>query len=299
MARDPRVDAVEIGVDGVLELHAPGAHGLDGGEDVLGPQRHVLDALALVVLQELLDLGVLVLALVERDADLAAGAGHGLGDQGGLLALDVEIADLAEIEDLLVELRPGRHVAAMDVMGQVVEIGKANGVPRHGRVRAGDGHEVDVVDLLGAVTVDQIEVRAADPLDRRDVQLHRPNRPQHRLRPALDRQLQGLGGVAHAERHGVGRGAMGGAEFRGLPLGLHVQDQVDVALAKPQHVLGAVFGDSREAHHLEQGLQALRLGRGEFDELEAVGAQWVVEQIAGRIRNLDVHDFASKRIGIV
>ena len=45
-------------------------------------------------LQELLDLAVLVLALVERDADLVVGRGHRPGEQAGLLALDVEIADL-------------------------------------------------------------------------------------------------------------------------------------------------------------------------------------------------------------
>jgi hypothetical protein len=67
--------------------------------DVGRAERDVLDALALVLAQELLDLALVVLALVQRDADLAAGAGHRLGEQAGLLALDVEVADLAEVEE--------------------------------------------------------------------------------------------------------------------------------------------------------------------------------------------------------
>src|SRR6202012_5389572 len=52
VAGDPGVDALEIGVDGVLELHAAVAHGLDALIDVAGAKGHVLDALALVVLEE-------------------------------------------------------------------------------------------------------------------------------------------------------------------------------------------------------------------------------------------------------
>ena len=67
VAADARVDLVEIGVRRVLEAHAAGAHRLDGGEDVVRRQRHVLDALAVVVAQELLDLRLVVLALVQRE----------------------------------------------------------------------------------------------------------------------------------------------------------------------------------------------------------------------------------------
>src|ERR1043165_8496398 len=46
--------------------------------DVGGAQGHVLDALAVVQVQVFGDLALVVRALVDGDADLAAGAGHGL-----------------------------------------------------------------------------------------------------------------------------------------------------------------------------------------------------------------------------
>ena len=94
VAGHARLDALVVGLGRVLEAHAARAHAIDGAIDVVGAQRHVLDALALVVVQEFLDLRFVVLALVERNADLAVGAGHGLGEQAGDLALDVEVADL-------------------------------------------------------------------------------------------------------------------------------------------------------------------------------------------------------------
>src|SRR5207247_108754 len=76
VAGDARVYAFEVGVDGVLERHPAVTHGLYRLVDVAGSQRHVLDALALVVLEEFLNLRVLVLALVQRDADLAVRSGR-------------------------------------------------------------------------------------------------------------------------------------------------------------------------------------------------------------------------------
>ena len=41
--------------------------------------------------------------------------------QAGFLSLDAEVADLAEVEQPLVEARPQIHVAAPDVVGQVID----------------------------------------------------------------------------------------------------------------------------------------------------------------------------------
>ena len=58
-----------------------------------------------------------------------------------------------------------------------------------------------------------------------------------------------------------------------------VDDEVDVALPVQRHVLAAVPRDHREAHALEQVAQQVRIGRGVFDELEAVRAHRVVEEV--------------------
>ena len=119
---DALADAFEIGVRRGLERDTVRAERFDAFVNVVGAERDVLDALAAIVLQEFLDLALVVTALVERDADLAARAGHGLRDETGLFALNVEIADLAEVEDALVVVGPLAHVAAMQVVREVVEI---------------------------------------------------------------------------------------------------------------------------------------------------------------------------------
>src|SRR4029453_10339596 len=146
-----------------------------------------------------------VLRLVDRDADLAARAGHGTAEQAGLLAFDVEVADLAEVEQLLVEAGPLVHVAARDVVRQMIYVGEAR------RARAArDLHrdEVDVVDRAFAVAIDQVDETAADALDRRDLQFHRPDARLDWLRAQVDAMLVRSGSVFHAERHRTRRRPM-------------------------------------------------------------------------------------------
>ena len=170
----------------------------------------------------------------------------------------------------------------MDIVGEVIEIGEPDTFDPLRRARQGD--EIDVVDVLRAIAIDEIEVGAADTLDRWDVQLHRADSALHRRRPSLDRELERLAGVAHAEGHGVGRGTVRRAEVGRLTLRLHVEDEVDVALAEPQHVLGAMPRHRLEAHLLEEPFQRLRLRRGELDELEPIGAERIVKQVAGGLK---------------
>ena len=61
-------------------------------------------------------------------------------------------------------------------------------------------------------------------------------------------------------------------EARTVAAGFGVDDEVGVALAIERHVLGAVLADGAEAHLLEEFAQGRSIGRGVFDELEAVGA---------------------------
>jgi hypothetical protein len=85
----------------------------------------VLDALALVFLQVFLDLALLAGILVDGDADLPVRARHGAGVEAGELPLDVEVADLPEVEEPLVEAGPLVHAAAMHVVRQVVDVPEA------------------------------------------------------------------------------------------------------------------------------------------------------------------------------
>ncbi len=57
---------------------------------------------------------------------------------------------------------------------------------------------------------------------------------------------------------------------------LGIDDEIDVALRMQGHVLAAMPGDHGKSQPLEQAAQQLRIGRGVFDELEAVGAHGIV-----------------------
>ena len=221
-----------------------------------------------------LDLRLVVGALVDRDADLAARAGHRLGLQPGELALDVEVADLAEIEEPLVELRPLVHPAAMHIVRQVIDVGEPDAFGL--ALDARQVLEVDVVDRAAlAVAVDQIDQRIADALDGRDVELHRPDLALDA--PGAQRlgALVGEGRVLHPEGDGADRGAVHAGKALGEAVPLGVDDEVHVALAIERDVLGAVLGDLHEAHALEQRAQRRRIGRRVLDELEAVGAHGI------------------------
>src|SRR6185312_4560930 len=145
---------------------------IDRSVDVAGAERDVLDSLAFVFAQELLDLALVVLALVERNPDLAAGRGHRLGEETRLLPLDVEVTDLAEVEEPLVEVGPDAHAAAVHVVRQMVDVGQLRVRGRHALAPVWMEVEVDLVDRAPVtIEIDEEKPRAADPLDRRDVEL--------------------------------------------------------------------------------------------------------------------------------
>src|SRR5262249_48798153 len=152
-------------------------------EQVPGAHGDVLDAFAVIAVEVFGDLPPLLVAfLVDRDADLAARAGEGLALHAGDLAFDVEVADLAEVEQPLVEVGPFLHPAAVHVVRQVVDVEQS--VADWIEPGAGKGLEVDVVEadvadlalpraVLAAPAVDEVDERVADPLDRRNVELAR------------------------------------------------------------------------------------------------------------------------------
>ena len=99
MARDAFIDQLVVGVYGVEQLHAFGAHFVHRGQQVRAAHGDVLNALALVFVQVFLYLtGFFIAFFIDRDAYLAAGAGHGLALDTGDLAFDIEVAYLAKVE---------------------------------------------------------------------------------------------------------------------------------------------------------------------------------------------------------
>ena len=84
--------------------------------------------------------------------------------QARVLALDVEETDLAEVEQPGIEAEPLVHVAAIDVVGEVVEVIEADAF-RLGIGRAEPVEFAVVGRAHGAVLVDEIDERAADALD--------------------------------------------------------------------------------------------------------------------------------------
>ncbi len=210
-----------VGVDGVQQRDAAGAHGVHRGRQVLAAQRDVLDAFAAVLVQVLLDLPRLLVAFfVDGDADLAAGAGHGLALHAGDLAFDVEVAHLAKAEQALVELGPLAHAAAVHVVREVVDVGQAVAGRVEARTRVSrkrlevDIEEADVADVafigaaLAAPLVDEVDERIADALDGWDIQLTRAGRAG--VGPGAERlrARPGQARVLHAEGDGADAGAV-------------------------------------------------------------------------------------------
>src|SRR6267154_5923134 len=229
VTRQALVDLLEIGVGHGLEWHALGPERLDRLVDVVGAERDVLDALAVIGREVFLDLRLVVGALVDRDADLAARAGHRLALEPGELALDIEVADFAEIEQPLVEVSPFGHAPAMDVVRQVVDVGEADAL---GAVLdAGQILEVDVVDRAAiAIAVDQIDQRITDALDGRDIELHRPDLALDAPRTKRQGALVGRRRVADSERDGADAGPVHAREALGEAVLLGVDDEVHVTL---------------------------------------------------------------------
>ena len=81
----------------------------------------MLDALTVELHQKLFNLPrALSGFFVQGDANQTVGCRQSLGGEAGLRALNVEIADLAKIEQTFVEARPKGHAAAVDVVCKVI-----------------------------------------------------------------------------------------------------------------------------------------------------------------------------------
>ena len=217
-----------------------------------------------------------VVGLDQLKVERAAGAfeQQPLGQDAETLA----VRQRRKAEDLRVELDPVGGAVGIDVLDEPEEVQSAE--RRRMGIDRRNGAEIDVVDREFVVPVDEIDEALADAVNRGDVELHRP-RPHGNLpRAELERPAERGVGVADADRERADDGALGRLHRARDVRRLRVHDDVHRALAIELDLAGAMAGDRPEPHPLEHAAQRLRLGRGEFDELDAVDAEEVV-----RLRN--------------
>ena len=92
----------------------------------------------------------------------------------------------------------------------------------------------------------------------------------------FDRALERVPRIDDAPGHRRRAGTVRGDEARGMRARLAIEDVVDVALAIERDVARLVPRHLDIAHAREQRLELRRLGMGELDEFEPVGAGGVV-----------------------
>src|SRR5882757_952449 len=238
----------------------------------------MLDALALVLVQVLLDLALVVLALIDGNADLAAGRGERTREQAGLLSLDAEVANFPEIKQLLVKAGPHIHIAALDVVREMID---ANEPHRWGGPRSAHGHEVDIVDGALAVAIHEVDEAAADADDRRNVQFHGTCGDGPRFRTQVERTGVRQSRIGDAKCHGAGAGPMGARELLCETVMFRIDDEIDIALIVQGHVLGAMARNRRQPHAFEQPAQQFSIRCRVLDEFESVGAHGVAHAELG------------------
>ena len=284
MARQPLGKHLVIGGGrGGHERHAKLLEIVPALQKIVTDQCDVLDAFAIELAQEFLDLALAAFAfLIERDADLAVGRGQRFRGQSGVFALDVEEADFAEVEERFVIVRPIFHAAVVDVVREVIDHVEpgADGKLLH----AVEIFEIDIVDrqavaVVIGIAIDQVNDRAADAADRRDPQFHRTGFDRDRLGPALEQFVIGLLRIADAEAHAAGGGAVLAGEEPCRAARFVVQDQVDLPLPPEIDILRAVRCDVGKPHGLENRFDDAFFGGAEFDEFEAVEADGVFKQV--------------------
>ncbi len=121
----------------------------------------MLYALAVVRHEKFFNLAATARLFVERNTDLAIGGGHRFRQQSRVLTFDIEIADFAEVEQLLVIARPVAHAAPIHIVSEVVKGMKTEA--RGFSVHALQPMEINVVDTLPfRIAVDEVENGTAD-----------------------------------------------------------------------------------------------------------------------------------------
>src|SRR5690606_9176208 len=94
--------------------------------------------------------------LHQEVADLAIGRPHHIGVEAGILAGDIELAELAKAKDAPVEVLPMRNSPVVDVVSKMID--RVEACARRKALDAFLIDEVNVVDAeLLAIAIDQID----------------------------------------------------------------------------------------------------------------------------------------------
>ena len=274
------IEHLVIGVAGRChQRHTSQRQAVHHGGQVVTHQGNVLNAFAVELHQILFNLPTALFGLfIQRNADLAVRRGQRSGREAGVVALNVEEANFAKIEQPLVKIGPERHASAVHVVGQVVN--QLQAVAHRVVVHPVDKVKVNVVDRLAVFeTVNQVQRRAANAFDGRQPQLHRAGGNVDRLGTQRQRAVVGVVRVLDPKRHAAGTGPVFGGKVGRHAVGFTVDDEVDLPLAVQHHVLGPVFGHQREAHALEHRLQQARRGGRKLHKFKAHQAHRVVAYV--------------------
>jgi len=153
-------------------------------------------------------------------------------------------------------------------MGQVIDDLQPR--PHRVAVYAFDKDKINVVDRAAfTVAVNQVQRRAANAFDGRQVQFHWSGRDMHRLCAQFQRAVVGLLRVAHAKSHAADRRAVLGRKVGRNTVGLVIEDQVDIALTVQMNIFGTVGRHLGEAHDFKHRLKGIGNRGREFDKFKA------------------------------
>ncbi len=221
--------------------------------------------------QRLGDHGVAILRGVQRQPDAAAGATHGAALHQPIGIGQQQLVVGLEIEQAAIEQHPAGQAFGRQRGSHVIDTPQAR-ILRADRMQA----KVDVVVALpwraGLEQIDQAAVRRAHG---RNLPLVRPDQATVGLaaKGAGTRQRRPL--FVDLQRHCTHRRAMRLEVVVGKRIGLGVEHDIDLALAKQLHILRAVLTDMGEAKTLQPAAEAhgVRLVHRELEEIDAFVAR--------------------------
>ncbi len=123
MARKPLFQHLIIGIGRRRGKRcAAGFQLIPTGNQIVTGKGNVLNALPIIEAQKFLNLTTTPSAFfIQRNANFAIGRGHRARREARIFALNVKIADFAEVKDALIKAGPMVHSAAINIVRQVID----------------------------------------------------------------------------------------------------------------------------------------------------------------------------------